>query len=870
LKICKPIKLPVLTRVLTTARATELHVTTVLAFQLANPKVLVDEIALWPRIAGELGTTVFDEGFRKPHSEFLVAGKFFAPRGEAVRTSFVRVRVGALEKTLFVAGDRYWVGRSASEPLPMTELPIDWQHTSGGADDDRNPLGMGTVEVERAGTMVLPLPNVEAFDSRRTSPSESPSPASLLPMDLSFGPRRRRAGSFAADSSEGDASAIPRDCEPEFFNVGLPNQQAPGFWRGDETLLVENMHPEQPRIESRLPGLKTRAFVARSGVIESLEEVALQFDTVWLFPSAGIGAVVAHGSVPIDSRDGSEVSHFVAACEAPNEARTREHYVAALQRRLDPVEGALYELSDSDLMPEEGHGIAPNIDLEAVGQWTHLEGLRADRMHRGAERNRQRARARLLAEGGDPARYGLDEPIPPPTRAPPPGDLDAVVAFARSQDAVAAQAKARATLPVDSSGMAKSGDGEQVGGPPHFRASAMLATISERTATARSRGMPDVETEAALASDALRKKLEQLEELTRLGYRRSAHLLSAASPMTEEASAMAKLIVGMARDANESLTERDFTGADFRDMDLTGIDFSRAFLEGADLRGADLSGANFEGAVLAKADLRGAKLVATRLRQANLGGANLEGASLERADMREAILMRAHTTSASFRRAELEGADLLEVHWQGVDLRGARFERCTFLKADLSKANLTDAHLVQATFLECTLDDTVFDGANLHKASVISCKGTRPSFVGADAHEAVFVHKSELPEANFDRANLERCCLRTTVLRAATFQSARMTMSDLSECDATSAKLNQALLKNALAMRTAFDRASLRGANLNEALLTNARLAASDFTGAQLTRTDFTGAIGDEATRFDEAVVAWTKFDDQAKKGASA
>ncbi|MSP26685.1 MAG: pentapeptide repeat-containing protein, partial [Myxococcales bacterium] len=108
-----------------------------------------------------------------------------------------------------------------------------------------------------------------------------------------------------------------------------------------------------------------------------------------------------------------------------------------------------------------------------------------------------------------------------------------------------------------------------------------------------------------------------------------------------------------------------------------------------------------------------------------------------------------------------------------------------------------------------------------------------------------------------------------TVFRGARFHNARMTMSDLSECDASNAKLDRAVLKNALLIRTTLNHASARGVNLNEALLTNARIAGADFTGAQLTRADFMGAVGDDKTRFTEAVVAWTRFDAKASKGAS-
>jgi hypothetical protein len=67
--------------------------------------------------------------------------------------------------------------------------------------------------------------------------------------------------------------------------------------------------------------------------------------------------------------------------------------------------------------------------------------------------------------------------------------------------------------------------------------------------------------------------------------------------------------------------------------DLSGLDFSYAYLEGAILKRANLKGANFENA---------------NLYEANLEGANLEGANLTEAEVSE----------ANFRYANLRGVNL--------------------------------------------------------------------------------------------------------------------------------------------------------------------------------------------------------------------
>lgn len=87
-----------------------------------------------------------------------------------------------------------------------------------------------------------------------------------------------------------------------------------------------------------------------------------------------------------------------------------------------------------------------------------------------------------------------------------------------------------------------------------------------------------------------------------------------------------------------SFVERDFAGI----YDVSGFDFTSAYLAELDLRkrnfnGADLSGANLTGANLTRASFRGAKLIGTRLRFANLTEADFERSDFQFAELEDAI-----------------------------------------------------------------------------------------------------------------------------------------------------------------------------------------------------------------------------------------
>lgn len=938
MKIVKPAKLPVLHRVVEIARRPYFHVAGVLAFPLHSPRALLDELSFWQQAAAALGENgVIDEGFAKARAELLVGGAFFSPGGKPVTASFVRVRLGSIDKRLAVVGDRAWHKDVPTDPEPFTSMPLTWTRAFGGAGFDRNPHGKGAAPVTLDGRPVHPLPNIETYGQMMRSPNERPEPAGFLPMDVTFAQRRARAGTIDKRYLEEWFPGMPGDMDPAFFNVAPEDQWLSGppptaqpaagrgpagpFFRGDEELLIENMHPEQPRIEGRLPGLSVRVLVtqwtgrgprpapapaipaapahpagphpispfptgpfhtasssagARPAPSPFLEgdrfiEIPMRCDTVWLFPSIGMGAVLFHGAIPVAEDDAADIVHLVAACEDPAAPRPVEHYRRALALRLDKDRGALRDMSDSDLMPPKESGVQANLRLSDfdVGRWTRSENIAMKRARKGQERQLEQARARLLAEGLDPKDYGVAE-LPPAPEEPPLDDLDALAEYMESQMAGVDEQRtslerraeeAREQARKAFAEMGKDFDAEMAraekegGGPPKFSAVEHLARLSAMAADAAAEGVAAPEMERHLADPRTWEEIKAQEDGLREMYRKFAHLQPAAAAMDSASSDRVRVLVELARDNDESLAGRDFTGARLAGMDLRGIDLSGAFLEGADLSGCALAGASLVNAVLARADLRGAGLEGAQLTGANLGGADLSGARLDDAEMSGCVLARASLSGARLPRARLEGADWLEARPGAVDLSGAALGQGTFLKVDLSGARFTGADLSDATFVECQLDEADFSEARMVKTTFVGCRGASVAFRRADLKQAVFVHGSLFPEADFSGAALDRANLRGTLLEGARFDGAALDGADLSECDASRASFDEARMRGGLLIRTRLAEASLRGADLMDALASKTRIAGADFSGASLYRADLSRAVRDAATSFGGANV---------------
>ncbi|MBI4952628.1 MAG: DUF2169 domain-containing protein [Myxococcales bacterium] len=875
MKVVKPVKVAILSRVVELLRKPQLHVAAMLGFPLRTPRKLIDEVSLWPAALRELGEGgVLDEGIAKARGEVLVAGSFFAPGGAPLPASYVRARVGRVDKRLSVIGDRVWRDAVPTEPVPMSTMPIDWAHAFGGAEHERNRHGKGAHPIEVDGKEVHPLPNVERYGALVRSPRERPEPACFLPMDVTFPQRRERAGSYDKRWLEEHFPGLPPDHDPTFFNLGAEDQWDEGFFRGDEELLLENMHPDEPRIEGRLPGLRTRAFVdqaRRDGRV--FAEVPMRCDTVWLLPSAGIAVVVFHGSVRVRDDDAADVVNLVVACEDPAAPRAAAHYEDVLRRRLDDKTKSIAILSDSDLMPPRESGVAPNLGETDVGQWVKAEHLLRQNMRRGQERQFAEARARVEAEGLDPADHGLA--ALPPEEPLPPEDLDELAAFVAAQAPSAEteraaleaeQKKIEERARAELAELGRDYDAEmalarrEAAGPPRFSAARQLEELRDAAEKSRAAGVPQPELEARALDPAYRAELEAQEAQLRDMYRRTAHLQDEPFPMDEADSAQARVVVQAAVDGEESLAERNFTGARLRNMRLAGIDLARAYLEATDLSGCDLAGANLEGAVLARANLRGCSFAGAKLAGANLGAAELAGADFTGADLGQAVFSGATLGEARFAGAKLDGADFEGTKLAAVDLSGTTLEKCSFLSADLSGARFRGCKLDHATFIKCRLDGVDFGGASLHKATLVESKGRGVSFRGARCTDFVVMLDSALPEADFSDAVATKLCCRGVDLRGARFDRADLADADLSECDLEGASLDRAVLVTAMLIRTKLDRATLRGANLREALASKAVLRGADFTGANLYQADLSRAVGDDRTSFAEAEVGKVRF----------
>lgn len=132
------------------------------------------------------------------------------------------------------------------------------------------------------------------------------------------------------------------------------------------------------------------------------------------------------------------------------------------------------------------------------------------------------------------------------------------------------------------------------------------------------------------------------------------------------------------------LSESNLSGVDFSDAYLVDASFCETNLSNANLGGADLQQTDFFEANLREANLRRAEIACSIIVQADLSKADLSKANLGGADLTWAILIEAKLCGAYLGGVNLTAADLSKANLSGADLDCAIMVRTNLEKADLT------------------------------------------------------------------------------------------------------------------------------------------------------------------------------------------
>ncbi|MGQ0697765.1 MAG: DUF2169 family type VI secretion system accessory protein [Panacagrimonas sp.] len=866
MKVIKPMKLGLLTRCIEFKRRFRMGICVLMQVPLGEQKDLYSEVSLWKFAAGELGKdAVLDAGIPKLVPEFLVHGRAFAPGAKPVPACAVRARFGAREKSLFVFGDRYWDGDTATPAEPFAEMPLDWARAFGGADHPANPLGKGTVQVARPdGRRLLPLPNIEHPEQRILRPQDRPAPAGFGPIDQTWPQRAARVGTYDDAWLKNDFPGMARDIDWRFFNLAAADQWLDFPVAEDASYEFENLHPTRPVVSGRLPAFVARCFVGRGPDDHpTLEKVAMRLGTAWFFPAAERAILIYQGFVDIAEEDGADIRHLMIAAEHSAEPKPSTHYLEVLKSRLDKARGALNQLREADLLPGGLAGADP--DLEKVQRMLTSEGRLRRNLAKLAEREIVATRAIVAGHGLDPDEHAPALPQAeehPPSLEQLPDFMEKMIAAGEKQRREAEENSRRvieetaaqfAALGLDFEYVRKE-IAERVKGPPTFSAQAQLDSLETLAKQLADDPVAVAELEGYSKDPAFRDRLMRGERKMREVYVATAHMQDPALPMAaERAEAVhSKITAALAR--GQSFANLDLTGAKLSNLDLSGADFSGAFLECADFEGTRLERCNFAGAVLTRTRLHGANLSSANLSGANLGGVDCTDTRFDNATLSKAILHGAKLVRSSFKGARLDEANCSQAHFDDVDWSDTQLGAITFMDTTLTGLRLAGAQLAGANFLRCDVSGVDFHGATLDGAVFLAATGVGANFAGASLNNLRCVEACDFSQADFTDARLVEANLRGCKLQGAHFIRARLDKSDLSEADLREAWFYQASAMEARMVKADLSDAILVSTNLMNAVLQRSNILRADFRLANLFQADFARVRVDRSVKFDRAL----------------
>lgn len=195
----------------------------------------------------------------KPRCDVLLNGAAYAPGGRPAKRVTVGLRVGSVNKSFEVVGDRVWRRRLwwtvPTRPAPFTRLPITYDLAFGGVDGSsrrpeqvrtyaENPVGRGYYPLTKRGSLIgKHLQNIEPVGLRIRKFSREIPPISFGPMSRNFSARIRYAGTYDEQWKKERFPFLPDDFDDRYFQAAPVDQQSP-FLKGGEAVSCTNLTPE--------------------------------------------------------------------------------------------------------------------------------------------------------------------------------------------------------------------------------------------------------------------------------------------------------------------------------------------------------------------------------------------------------------------------------------------------------------------------------------------------------------------------------------------------------------------------------------------------------------------------------------------------
>ncbi len=234
----------------------------------------------------------------KPRADIMLVGQAFAPGRQPARSLVARLAVGEMEKRIEIFCDRQFDLEGALIEGPrFTSMPLVYERAAGGPDT-ANPIGMRPQQRDQRGR--LTLPNLQPIGLEIATPADPITLVGFGPIASDWPSRCALLGPAMGGPSpaEWHGPLVPPGLDPSHFQAAPHDQQVQAL-RGDERIVLGNLHPQHPELVMRLPGVRPRTFVEGRG--GAPQAVTMRADTLWIDTSRQIFTITWRGQLPLDS-----------------------------------------------------------------------------------------------------------------------------------------------------------------------------------------------------------------------------------------------------------------------------------------------------------------------------------------------------------------------------------------------------------------------------------------------------------------------------------------------------------------------------------------------------------------------------------------
>jgi len=824
----------------------------VLAQQTHEGWFLLDDQELWSNVLPELDSNgMLDQVMPKSNPEYLISGYAYTNNQDTKTACIVKAEIGALQKSLRIIGDRYWVGNEPSKPQPFSRLPITWANAFGGEGHEKNPAGKGVAEVMLGKEKTIPLPNIESPTQAISSKQDRPEPVSFEPIGPTHPDRLSMLGTYSEEWFKYDFPGFLPDMNPRIFNMASDDQQ----WQSANSIpdstsfKIWNMHPGKACWEGTLPSLTARAFITKEEKDPPLQEVEnIALSTAWFLPERESVILMFHGSVAIEDEDADDVAIVMGAIEFEKDHRSLAHYEKVCALRMDPELALDYMSDDSQLVSEALIG-SPEASVDYSPDKSKLS-VRLDKLLQTQDQET----ARTLNKYGIKEEDFFGEFVGPELDLALMTDQERAAYFQRSDQAANDQVKqiinqfkaenprGAALLSDIEKSIHSNTDNEvleiPVSGPPdlsHFDipASSVMGTSQEQS-----------------------KFDEQKQRLK--GYARKSYLytaqyqLAAPLPSSEKDQSLRDAVLSR-YSVNKDLTKMDLTGVNFSGLTFEDADFSESFFENATFSNCTLKSVNFSEAVLTRSRFIHCSFENTNFAHTNLAKAKLEKCKFSHSTFVETEIENSLIIESMLEKCKFEMLTPTGFEWIDSQFSDCEYVMCILEEGTIKRSTFSTSDFFKTIFENSTLQKTTFNKSSFKDSAFSSTTCEDCSFDESTLNNVMFEEDSPIVNSRFLISHLQECNFMETKLHSIQFYRCNLTGTDFTKSQLHNCNFDHVVARDAIFYKSNLTGSSFRYANLIQATLEKANLADCDFTGATLFRTNVSKVKVSPETKFDEA-----------------